>query len=515
MTATDRTGLYNAAADLLGRNIKAGRGAKTAVIDATGHHTYADIDAASSRFAGALDAAGVAMEQRVVLALLDSVDFPICFLGAIKAGVIPVPVNTRLTEDDMAFILADSRAAALVVSEPLLSLFEGHLDSHPFLKTVIVSGADGGGHGLLADRLAAAKPAAHVAPTRADDMCFWLYTSGTTGRPKGAVHLHTDLIETADTYGIGTLGMTENDIVYSAAKLFFAYGLGNALTFPMAVGATAVLLAGMPAPDAVAGILNDHRPTIFFGVPTLYGMLLANESLLPAKDDHNLRFCVSAGEALPADLLKRWRQRLDVDILDGIGTTEMLHIFLANRPGDIKPGTSGKPVAGYRLRLTDDDGNPCGPGEMGVLEVSGPSSAIMYWNQRQKSIETFQGPWTRTGDKYSIDEEGYFVYGGRSDDMLKVGGIYVSPTEVEAAMIEHEAVLEVAVVGAPDADRLTKPKAFVVLNAGYEPSDALAEQLKAFVKGRLAAFKYPRWVEFIDELPKTATGKIQRFKLRQ
>jgi benzoate-CoA ligase len=345
-------------------------------------------------------------------------------------------------------------------------------------------------------------------------MCFWLYSSGSTGAPKGTVHLHSHLVMTAELYAKPVLGIRESDVVFSAAKLFFAYGLGNALTFPMSVGATTVLMSGRPTPDAVFKQLTERKPTIFYGVPTLYAALLASQNF-PRKDQLALRVCTSAGEALPKNLGERWTQKTGTEILDGIGSTEMLHIFISNRPGDVKYGTTGKPVPGYQVRLIDDHGNVIArPDELGELQISGPTSAIMYWNQREKTKSTFQGPWTRSGDKYSFDKDGYFTYGGRSDDMLKVSGIYVSPVEVEAALVTHEAVLEAAVVGAEDEQKLVKPKAFVVLKQGESPSDALKNLLQQHVKDKLAPYKYPRWIEFLPELPKTATGKIQRFKLR-
>ena len=505
---------YNAAADLIGRNLEAGRGDKPAFIDVTGTHTYAELDRLSNKAANLLTSRGLRMEDRVLMAMLDTVEFPAVFLGAIKAGIVPIPVNTRLTAADYAFMLDDSRARVLIVSEPILEQFLPHIKNHRFLRTVIVAGADSHGFERLSDVLEGQPDSFEVAPTRRDDMCFWLYTSGTTGKPKGAVHLQSHLIATADLYAIPTLGLTDEDVVFSAAKLFFAYGLGNGLTFPMSVGACAILHAGPPEPDAVCRILRENKPTIFYGVPTLFAMLLAGDKL-PAPGEHAMRLATSAGEALPADLLRRFKERTGVDILDGLGSTEMLHIFLSNRQGDVKPGSSGTPIDGYRLRIVDDDGNVIDQaGEMGMLEVSGPTSAIMYWNQRERSRETFRGPWTRTGDKYTRDEKGYYTYAGRTDDMLKVGGIYVSPFEVEGAVLKHEKVLEAAVVGHEDKDGLTKPKAFVVLKEGGQPSEALAEEIKALVRNELAAFKYPRWIEFIDELPKTATGKIQRFKLR-
>ena len=507
-------GSYNAADDLIGRNLEADRGEKTAFIDAAGSHSYAEVAARAARFANTLERLGVRREARVVLVMLDSVDLVACFLGAIKAGVVPVPLNTRLAARDYAYILGDSRAVALVVSEPLLGTVLGEADEPGI---VLVDGADAKGetrgHVLLSDAVKGASDTHVTAPTTADDMCFWLYTSGTTGAPKGAVHLHGHLIATADLYAGPILGMTENDIVYSAAKIFFAYGLGNSLTFPMAVGATTVLLPGPPDPASVGGILKREKPTLFFGVPTLYAMLLAGDEL-PSAEEHGLRLCVSAGEPLPVDILRRWRERIGVDILDGIGTTEMLHIFVSNRIGEVTPGATGRAVPGYEVRLINEDGGICGPGEMGVLEISGPTSALMYWNQREKTKDTFRGPWTRTGDNFVMDESGVLTYGGRNDDMLKVGGIYVSPFEVEGALIKHEAVMEAAVVGHPDQDELIKPKAFVVLNDGVSASAELEQALKDFVRTDLATFKYPRWIEFVDDLPKTATGKIQRFKLR-
>lgn len=504
---------YNATVELIDHNISAGRGDKVAVIDSAGSHSYQELSDSINRFANALSDLGIEREQRIVLCLNDTVDFPVSFLGAIKAGVIPVAINTRLAEKDYDYILEDCRATGLIVSADLLPLFDSHLRSHAALKSVVVSGDGPASHQKLTDLMAGKSSDFTAVDTSKDDMCFWLYTSGTTGMPKGTVHLQGNLMATAELYAQDTLGVREEDIMFSAAKLFFAYGLGNGLTFPFSVGATVILLEGPPTPEAVCAILTQQKPTIFYGVPTLFGMLLASD-ILPKEGEHNLRVCTSAGEALPADLLTRWQNHVGVDILDGIGSTEMLHIFLSNRSDDLRPGSTGKPVPGYDIRLTGDDGLPVPQGEMGALEISGPSSALMYWNQRSKSLETFQGPWTRAGDKYRQDEDGYFIYCGRTDDMMKVGGIYVSPFEVEAALIEHDSVLEVAVVGKADADELIKPKAIIVPSAPPEDADVLANTLKDFVKSKLAAYKYPRWIEFVDELPKTATGKIQRFKLR-
>src|SRR5579883_94874 len=505
-------GEYNAAADLLGRNLEAGRGGKVAIRDGSGGYTYAELAERVDRFAGLMGSLGIAMEQRILLCLLDTIDFPTAFLGAIKAGVVPVPVNTLLTAADYDFMLRDSRARLLVVSAALLPAFAPILGNHPGLE-IIVSGAEGQGHRRLSELMAGAKSGGKAAPTRPDDVCFWLYSSGSTGTPKGAVHLQTHLALTADLYALPVLGIEEEDIVFSAAKLFFAYGLGNALTFPLAVGATSILLAERPTPAAVSRVLREERPTIFYGVPTLYAALLAGTDL-PEKGELALRRCVSAGEALPEDIGRRWEERTGVPILDGIGSTEMLHIFLSNWPGRVRYGTTGTPVPGYEIRLLDEEGKPVKPGEIGEMQVSGPTSAAFYWNNRERSRTTFLGPWTRSGDKYVQDAEGYFTYCGRTDDMLKVGGIYVSPFEVESALLTHEAVLEAAVVGQLDEQKLVKPKAYIVAKPGVATSPALVEELQKHVKSRLAPYKYPRWIEFIGELPKTATGKIQRFKLR-
>ena len=505
--------VFNAAADLLDGNLSAGRGTKLAYIDDSGRYTYDELSKRVNRCANALIALGIRREQRILVALHDSIDFPTVFLGAIKAGIVPVAVNTLLTTTDFDYMLRDSRATALIVSQPLLSAFAPLLDRLPDLDHVIVSGTDAGPYQRLDELLAAAPDQFETVATCPDEACFWGYSSGSTGAPKGTVHVHTNLKAIADLYGKPILGIAESDVVFSAAKLFFAYGLGNALVFPLSVGATTVLMAERPTPAAVFKRLREHRPTIFCGVPTLYASMLASPDL-PSGDELNLRRCTSAGESLPEDLGKRWSEHFGVEILDGIGSTEMLHIFLSNRPGDVRYGTTGKPVPGYELKLTDDAGNPTPDGEIGDLWIGGPSAAKEYWNQRDKTRATFQGWWTRSGDKYRIDPDGYYIYAGRSDDMLKVGGNYVSPVEVEATLITHSAVLEVAVIGCDDELKLCKPKAYIVLKSGQLPSEALADELRLHVKTRLAPYKYPRWIEFIDELPKTATGKIQRFKLR-
>jgi benzoate-CoA ligase len=504
---------YNAAHDLIERNLLAGRGPKIAYIDDHGHYSYAELAERINRCANALVELGLQPEQRILLCLQDTVDFPTAFLGAIKAGIVPIPVNTLLKCSDYQYMLQDSRACGLIVSAQLLPQFETFLKDIPQLKHVIVSQGDSRGHHSLEALLAGASQTFEPARTSCDDVCFWLYSSGSTGAPKGTLHVHASLIQTAELYARPILGIREDDLVFSAPKLFFAYGLGNALTFPLAVGATALLMAERPTADAVFTRLRRHRPTIFSGVPTLYASMLS--AVLPGPDELSLRACISAGEALPRDVGERWARHFGVDILDGIGSTEMLHIFLSNRPGEVCYGTTGSAVPGYELRLVDDEGRPVATGQIGELQIAGPTCAVGYWNNRRKTRQTFQGPWVRSGDKYHVDERGHYVYAGRSDDMLKVSGMYVSPAEVESALISHPAVLEAAVVGEEDRDGLVKPLACIVLKAAAVPDPALDEQLKQHVKALLAPHKYPRWIEFLPELPKTATGKIQRFKLRE
>jgi benzoate-CoA ligase len=502
---------YNFAEDILARNVAAGRSGKAAYIDPRGTWTYGQLADRVARFGKLLRGLGIAREQRILICLTDTIDWPTVFLGAVKAGVVAVPVNTLMTEADYRFMLEDSRARLLVVSEELYPRFAGLIGSCPDLEHVLVSGKEGHGHALFEDVLQAVAGSDFTAPTTRDDICFWLYTSGSTGQPKGAVHVHAAPRLTDDLYGAPVLGLTENDTVYSVAKLFFAYGLGNAMSFPLAAGATTVLMPERPTPETVAALLRRHGVTVFFAVPTFYAAFLAANPV--ERSALKLRSCVSAGEALPVDVGRRWSERFGVDILDGLGSTEMLHIFLSNRMGEVRYGTTGKPVPGYDIRLVDDAGAVVAPGEMGELQVRGPTAAVMYWNNREQSRSTFLGAWTRSGDKYIEDKDGYYLYCGRRDDMLKVGGVYVAPFEVEGALMSHADVLEAAVVAWPDEDRLIKPKAFVVLKSG-KANEETAQALREHCRSRLASFKYPRWIEFRTTLPKTATGKIQRFKLR-
>ena len=508
---------FNFAAHLMAAN--AGRPDKAAFVDDQGRLSYRELEFQVRRLAAGLRAVGLRREERVLLLMHDCTDWPVCFLGALYAGLVPVAVNTLLTADDYAYMLEHSRAQLVMASGALLPTLNAALSrSEHEAGRVLVSRPAAPLHpsevdleAFLKSHEAAPRPAA----THADDPAFWLYSSGSTGRPKGTVHSHANPYWTAELYGQRVLGLTESDVCFSAAKLFFAYGLGNALTFPMSVGATTLLMADRPTPDAVfrcwAGEIGGLKPTAFYGAPTGFAGMLAHPAL-PARESVSLRLVSSAGEALPAELGERFQRHFGVDIVDGIGSTEMLHIFLSNRPDRVRYGTTGWPVPGYQVELRGDDGGPVADGDTGDLYIQGPSSALMYWANRTKTRETFQGGWTRSGDKYVRNDDGSYTYAGRSDDMLKVGGIYVSPFEVEATLIQHASVLEAAVIGVEDADGLTKTKAFVVLKPGQSADET---DLKAFVKDRLAPYKYPRLIEFVSDLPKTATGKIQRFRLRE
>src|SRR6476469_5009286 len=508
------SGSYNAVTWLLDRNVEEGRGAKLAFTDTVSELSYGDLQKQSCRVANMLRRLGVRREERVAMIMLDTVDFPVLFLGAIRAGIVPVPLNTLLTSDQYAYVLADCRARVLFISEALLPVLKDMVGRMPDLEHVVVAGKAAHGYKKLSDELATESDSFATAATHADEPAFWLYSSGSTGMPKGVRHLHSNLQATADTYAKQVLGIRESDVCLSAAKLFFAYGLGNALTFPMSVGATVVRNSERPTPARMFDLMNRYNPSIFYGVPTLFAAMLNDETMKSERGGKALRICTSAGEALPESVGNNWKARFGVDILDGVGSTELLHIFLSNAPGDIKYGSSGKPVPGYAVRLVNEAGQDVADGEVGELLVDAPSAGEGYWNQRHKSRRTFEGPWTRTGDKYVRDGEGRYTFCGRADDMFKVSGIWVSPFEVESALITHPAVLEAAVVPKPDPEGLLKPKAFVVLRPDAK-TDGLDEALKEYVKQKIGVWKYPRWIEAVDSLPKTATGKIQRFKLRE
>lgn len=517
---------FNAAEHFIDRNIAEGRGDKVAIRTAVRSYTYADVQKMVNKTANALWDLGLRIEDRIILLMHDVPQFYAIFFGAIRIGAVPVPVNTMMTPKDYEYYLNDSRARVLVVSEelvPVVNQIEGDLH---YLRDLIVISERDGARIPFRQKYKRAPAVVKTALTTRDDPGFWLYSSGSTGSPKGAVHAMHDMVDAARNYAGGVLGLTSDDVVFSASKLFFAYGLGNSMYFPLSVGASAVLCPERPTPETVFRYLETYRPTVFFGVPTLYASMLdwkerrdreAGVAPDPA-GPHELsscRLCVSAGEAMPAELFHRFKARFGCEIIDGIGSTEMLHIFLSNRPGEVRPGSTGKPVPGFELRIVDETGRAVPQGEVGNLMVRGQSAAMLYWHKREKTRKTMVGEWLDTGDKYYVDPDGYYWCCGRGDDMLKVGGIWVSPVEVENAVCGHPAVLECAVVGHPDDRGLVKPKAFVVLREGRaEPGPELAAEIQAFVKSQLAPYKYPRWVEFVAALPKSATGKTQRYRLR-
>ncbi len=503
---------FNVADYLIDRNVREGRKDKVAILCEDRRMTYGQVALEMNRFGNALTGAGIRMEERVAVLMLDMELYPVVFLGAIKTGAVPICLNTLMRPKDYQYFLNDSRARVLVVDQSLYPNIAEIRSELKFLEHIVMVNSTG----PVADTrtyeafVQGQSDILETAPTSPDDSCFWLYSSGSTGKPKGTVHLQHDIVFSCDTYGKQVLQVTEDDVCFSAAKLFFAYGLGNGLYFPFSVGATTVLMPDRPTPDTVFRTIALHRPSLYFGVPTLYGAMLAQDE--GAMD--GVRLCVSAGEALPADIFHRWKNRFGVDILDGIGSTEVVHIYISNRPGSIRPGSTGQLVPGYEARIVNDQFEPQPQGDIGTLLIKGDSTAPYYWNKHEKTKASMMGEWFNTDDKFFIDEQGFFFYVGRANDMLKVGGIWVSPIEVEACLIGHPAILECAVVPGRDEENLVKPCAYVVLNKGYEPTEDLEKQIKDYVKKELAHYKFPRWVHFVADLPKTATGKVKRFELK-
>ena len=508
---------FNAATYFIDRHLQEGRGEKLAFECERSTVTYRQLGDRVNRAGNALRQLGVRVEERVLLLLLDTPDFAISFFGAIKIGAVPVPVNTLLKPSDYQYMLNNSRARVAIVSQSLYPQIQAvPKEKLRYLKNIIVVGEESPAGTLsFSQLLDENSPTLDAEPTNKDDAAFWLYSSGSTGFPKACVHLQHDMVVCSERYAKGILNITDADRCFSVAKLFFAYGLGNALYFPLAVGATSILYPGPPKPQHVFETIERHRPTLFFSVPSNFAALLAYH-----RDDgrefdlSSVRYAVSAGESLPAAIFHRFKERFGVEILDAIGSTEVLHMFVANRPGAVRPGSSGKIIPGYDAKIVDENNQLVRTGEVGNLLIKADSTCSHYWNQHEKSKDTIEGHWIRTGDKYSQDADGYFWYAGRSDDMLKCSGVWVSPVEIENVLSEHPAVQEAAVVGRKDHDDLMKVLACVVLKNGTAATSELSRELQDFVVSRLPVFKRPRWVEFLDELPKTATGKLQRYKLR-
>ena len=515
MTAVELPDRLNAASVFVDSHLGEGRGEKTAILCGDRAVTYRELHENVNRVGGALRDLGVRMEERVAILVPDSPEWVYAFFGAMKIGAVAVPMNTMLKPADYLYLLNDSRARVIVVDPSLLENVTQIRDELKFLTQILVTGEEADGHTLLEDVMRIAAPTLEAVDTSKDDMAFWLYSSGTTGFPKGAIHLHHDMIVEADLYAQQVLGLKESDVSFSVAKLFFAYGLGNGLYFPLRVGGTTILLPGRPTPEAIFELIARHQPTVFYSVPTSYAATLHQAEKTGLESLGRVRMCVSAGETLPKHIFDKWLERFGVEILDGIGSTEILHIFISNRPGQARAGSTGLVVPGYEAKILDEDGEELPARTVGTLFIKGDSIAAGYWNKHEQTKETFRGEWINTHDKFLVDEDGYFWYAGRTDDMMKVSGQAVWPTDVEGILQQHAAVLESGVVGTADADGLIKPVAYVVLKDGNEPSAELARELQDFVKKTTSPYKYPRAVQFVDSLPKTATGKIKRFELRE
>ena len=500
---------FNVSAAFIDRHILEGRGDKIAIKTSEEQWSYRDLSDAVNRYGNYLLSIGMNPGERIMMVMSDVPDFIAIFFGAIKSGIIPVPVNTMLRAEDYKYLITDSACAGFVYSKIFSKTIKRAIKEADYKPKNILSAEN-----LRNAAAALSTELAFSINSHLDD-CFWLYSSGSTGKPKGVVHPHRSMVCTSERFAKNTVGLNENDTVFSASKLFHSYGFGNAMTFPLWVGATIVLSDRKVTPKMSFEMIKQFRPTVFFGVPTLYAQQLrAMETEKP--DLSSLRICVSAGEALPGDVFRRWQEKTDTLIIDGLGSTENLHIFISNRPSDYRYATSGKPVSGYKVKLVDEkEKEVIEPNVIGTVWVKGESAARIYWNNSEKTSATMKGEWLNTGDMYYRDADGYYHNAGRGDDMMKVGGLWCSPFEIEDRLIEHQKVLEAAVVGQLDDDGLMKPAAFVVLNNINDVDDRIEKALVSHCRKGLAHYKYPRWFHFVDDLPKTATGKIQRFKLRE
>jgi benzoate-CoA ligase family protein len=506
---------YNLADHFVDRQLREGRAQKTAIVCEGRSLSYAQVAELVNRTGNGLRQLGVQEQQRILLVLPDGPEFVAAYFGAIKIGAVAIPTNTALRSSDYAYFLDESEACVLFVHSSLYAQVEPALAGRRFLQHVIVCGSRMDSHLFWDEWTAAQSTALEAAATSKNDPAFWLWTSGSTGMAKAAVHLHHDWVCCCEHYGCGVLGIGPDDVTFSSSKLFHAYGLGNGLMFPFHVGGTTILVPARPQAASILKKAHETRPTLFFSVPTLYASMLQETDRSHSYDLSSVRLAASAAEPLPAEIFRRWKERFGIEILDGIGSTEVLHIYLSARAGSVRPGSSGQPVPGYEVRIVDEAGHDVPPGAIGDLLVRGESTAPCYWNRPELTAERMQGEWFRSGDKYSMDEDRYYWYRGRSDDMFRVSGQWVSPIEVECALVEHPAVLEAAVVPHEETTGLHTPRAFVVLKQGREASSSLIGELQEFVKQRITPYKYPRSVVFLPELPKSAAGKVLRYKLRE
>ncbi|MDA8236141.1 MAG: benzoate-CoA ligase family protein [Clostridia bacterium] len=506
--------MFNVATYMLDRHIEEGRGGNLAIISKDKRATYQEVFEEVNRFGNVLLNLGVEMENRVLISAPDSQELICSILAAMKIGAVPIVANFLLPINDIIYIFNDSRARVAVVHENLAEVLNQKRGELKYLRDIIVIGENSLGQYSYEKLVSKASNQLKAAETSKDDSAVWQYSSGTTGEPKGIIHMHKSIVQHFRCYAEEILQITGADRIFSIAKLYFGYGQANSLYWPFCAGGTSILLPDIPSPEAVAEIITKYKPTVFCGVPTSYNAILQLPKLSEEHDFGSIRVCTSAGEALPTVVYERWLEKFGIEIIDGIGSTECFHIFSSNRLGNVVPGSLGRPIPGYEVKIVDDEGQEVPPGEIGNLMVAGSSNAYGYWNKHEMTQKNFHGRWIKTGDKGYRNEDGILWFVGRSDDMIKAGGIWVSPIEVEGVLNSHEAVSECVVVGAPDDEGLHKPKAFVVLKEGWYSSSELTKVLQDFVKSKIAHYKYPRWIKYVNELPKTPSGKLQRYKLR-